>query len=203
MANKEKEDKGEESKPQASNIGKEPSADAITYGEEVESAYETAASLAESSRAERKRHREKQRRSDVNKGLDQLMELVFIIDPQLKFEAEERARKASGGRTASTDAPILSRVELINSAVATLERVHHENEQRKIVITHLAGGLLAGGNGNGGGPPPDPAGGVFPPMPPFPTARDMQVSTTSCFIRYSLSMVYEFLTMPSVTSFTH
>ena len=140
---------------------------------------ETAESMAEWSRSERKRHREKQRRSDVNKGLDQMMALIFLIDPQLKAEAEERARKNQGGRTASENT-MLSRVELINSAVATLERVHRENEERKMVIAHLARGLLAG-NGSGGAHAPERA----PAIPPHLLAalsaqRDIQVRSSYC-----------------------
>ena len=175
-----KSEKDKEGKPEGRKMRKGSSEDdrdaKAVLGKEVEEG-ETAASLAEESRAERKRHREKKRRNDVNKGLDQLMELVFIIDPQLKFEAEERARKASGGRTSNTDAPLLSRVELINSAVVTLERVYRENEERKMVIGHLAGGLLAG-NGGGGALLASVPGVGLPPnmLSSLPLARDIQVT---------------------------
>lgn len=49
--------------------------------------------LAAMSRSERKRHREKKRRSDVNKGFDELMTLLLEIDPVVRAEAEDRARR--------------------------------------------------------------------------------------------------------------
>jgi hypothetical protein len=104
------------------------------------------------SRTERKRDREKKRRGDVNRGLDQLMSLVFLISPELKAEAEDRRRKNHNHRVLSTTETeaMLSRVELINGAVATLQRIHRENEERKMVIAHLSMGLLAANGGNGG-----------------------------------------------------
>ena len=44
--------------------------------------------LSRMSRSERKRHREKKRRSDVNKGFDDLMSLLIEIDPDVRAEAE-------------------------------------------------------------------------------------------------------------------
>lgn len=188
------EEKQERKEGEEENLGEEKmktarleeeEADATAAYEAIEA--ETEASLVELSRSERKRHREKKRRSDVNRGLDQLMDLVFLIDPELKLEAEDRAQKASGGRTTSSDPPLLSRVELINSAVATLERVHRENEERKMVIAHLARGLLAGGNGNGSGGA-DAAAAAAAPLPPnsmqsaFPTPRDIQVRSPCCVL---------------------
>lgn len=120
-------------------------------------------------RTERKRNREKQRRSDVNKGLDQLIYLVFAIDPQLKKEAEERAKKnPHGGRSLTADNALLSRVELLNCAVATLQHVHQENEERKMVIARLAEGLL-GRKGNGAAP-------SHSGLPPSSLANSSQVS---------------------------
>ena len=116
----------------------------------------------EISRSEKKREREKKRRSDLNQGLDQLMALIFMIDPQLKAkaEAEEWHRKSHHNRISSREEPeiILSRVELINAAIATLQRVHRENEENKMLISFLTSGLHAQDGGNGG--PLQPA---FPP----------------------------------------
>lgn len=109
-------------------------------------------SLAQSTRSERKRNREQKRRNEVNGGLDQLTRLIFMIDPQLKVVAELRASKNhSGGKRPPgvSDAQLLSRVELINSAVATLARVHQENEERKLMIARLT----MGATGNGGANP--------------------------------------------------
>jgi hypothetical protein len=94
------------------------------------------------SRSERKRHREKKRRNDVNKGLDELMNLLFEIDPDLRKETEDyRIRrgksKAAGGATGAHDENLLSRVDLISHAVEVLRRVHRENEERKKIIAAL------------------------------------------------------------------
>ena len=90
--------------------------------------------LAHMSRSERKRHREKKRRNDVNKGFDDLMELLVEIDPVVKAEHDDRARR--GGATANDD-HLLSRVELIGRTVDVLRRVHKENEERKQIIQQL------------------------------------------------------------------
>lgn len=123
--------------------------------------------ILETSRSERKREKERKRRGDFNRGLDQLMSLVVTIDPELKTEVQDRYRK-SHTRVMSQVTPekMFSRVDLISNTVTTLQRVHQENEERKMVIAHLAKRSLAtnGGHGND-------------PVVPFPTrAQNMQVS---------------------------
>ena len=111
---------------------------------------EPSTAQATATRSERKRNREQKRRNEVNSGLDQLTRLIFIIDPQLKAVAELRASKShSGGRRPPgvSDTQLLSRVELINSAVATLARVHQENEERKLMIARLTMGAAPGNAG--------------------------------------------------------
>jgi len=94
--------------------------------------------LAKMSRSERKRHREKKRRSDVNKGFDDLTALLLEIDPVVRAEAEDRARRGQWkGNVGGQDDNILSRVELIARTVEVLQRVHKENEQRKLIIEQL------------------------------------------------------------------
>mmetsp|Transcript_5681 Transcript_5681/g.11032 ORF Transcript_5681/g.11032 Transcript_5681/m.11032 type:complete len:237 (-) Transcript_5681:93-803(-) len=88
--------------------------------------------LAHMSRSERKRHRERKRRSDVNKGFDDLMEVLVEIDPVVKAEANDRARRGT-----VSDEHLLSRVELIGRTVEVLGRVHKENEERKMIIQQL------------------------------------------------------------------
>ena len=89
--------------------------------------------LATMSRSERKRHREKKRRNDVNKGFDDLMALLIEIDPVIRAEHEDRVRR--GGPTA--DEHLLSRVELIARTTEVLRRVPKENEERKLIIHQL------------------------------------------------------------------
>ena len=97
------------------------------------------AQLASLSRSERKRYREKKRRSDVNKGFEDLMALLLEIDPAVRAEAEERARRGQWKGTvgASQDESLLSRVDLIARTVNVLRRLHDENEQRKLIIGQL------------------------------------------------------------------
>lgn len=55
--------------------------------------------VAAMSRSERKRHREKKRRSDVNKGFDELLSLLLDIDPEVRADAEERASQGQCKKT--------------------------------------------------------------------------------------------------------
>jgi hypothetical protein len=105
----------------------------------------TAEDLSKMSRSERKRHREKKRRSDVNKGFDDLMNLLIEIDPQVRTEAEERARRGQWkGNIGAQEDNLLSRVDLITRTVEVLRRVHRENDQRKMIIAELNRGAGAG-----------------------------------------------------------
>jgi Helix-loop-helix DNA-binding domain len=103
--------------------------DAITEEEPTEQ------EVAAMSRSERKRHREKKRRSDVNKGFDELMSLLLEIDPEVRADAEERASKGQCKRSLGAhEDNVLSRVDLIGTAVRVLRRVHTENEKHKKMI---------------------------------------------------------------------
>ena len=97
--------------------------------------------MAKMSRSERKRHREKKRRSDVNKGFDELMTLLLEIDPRVRAEAEERARRGQWkGQLGAHEDNLLSRVDLISRTVDVLRRIHQENEERKLIIASLTRG---------------------------------------------------------------
>jgi hypothetical protein len=69
--------------------------------------------LAMMSRSERKRHREKKRRSDVNKGFEDLISLLVEVDSGVRLEVEEerarrlqvRAGAGAGAGSSSGDAP--------------------------------------------------------------------------------------------------
>lgn len=106
--------------------------------------------MAKMSRSERKRHREKKRRSDVNKGFDELMTLLLEIDPRVRAEAEERARRGQWkGQLGAHEDNLLSRVDLIGRTVDVLRRIHRENEERKIIISSLTRGGSADTRGIG------------------------------------------------------
>lgn len=113
-----------------------------SMGEEAE--YPTGKVVSDSGRAERKRQREQQRRHNLNKGLDEMMAILFRIDPRLKDDSIERSNLQSrlGGPMSPTvskneNNALLSRVEIVQYAVSTLERLHRENEERKMVIADL------------------------------------------------------------------
>jgi len=94
--------------------------------------------LSKMSRSERKRHREKKRRNDVNKGFDELMSLLLEIDPDVRAEVEEKSRRGQfKGVLAASEDNLLSRVDLISRAVDVLRRLHRENEERKLIIAAL------------------------------------------------------------------
>ena len=105
------------------------------------------AKLSSMSRSERKRYREKKRRSDVNKGFDDLMNLLIEIDPDVKAEAEERARRGQWkGNMGAQEENLLSRVDLIGRTVSVLRRLHQENEQRKLIVERLLQEVSSRGN---------------------------------------------------------
>jgi hypothetical protein len=111
------------------------------------------------SRSERKRHREKKRRSDVNRGFEDLLALLVEVDAGVRHEVGvERVRRAqargeavvpgnsgsgapaslpSSSAVQGDDSSLLSRVDLIDRATSVLKRVHRENEQRKLLIETL------------------------------------------------------------------
>jgi hypothetical protein len=97
--------------------------------------------LLKLSRSERKKHREKKRRSHVSKGFDDLMNLLIEIDPSVRIEAEERARRGQWkGSIGAQEDNALTRVDLITRTVDVLRRVHRENEERKVIVMELTRG---------------------------------------------------------------
>jgi hypothetical protein len=119
-------------------------------------------------RAERKREREKKRRFDLNEAFDRLKELIFTINPEIRKEAEQRM---AASKAKNEEQGVFNRLELVLYAINTLEVVYEENEERKMVIQHMARGMLAGKRGAGLGPEappvaptlPNPAASSFPP----------------------------------------
>lgn len=95
--------------------------------------------LATMTRSERKRYREKKRRSDVNKGCGDLVNLLVEIDPEVRNDVSERLRRAhlKGHTDVSLEDNLISRTDLIGYAVKVLRRVHAENEGRKAIIDRL------------------------------------------------------------------
>jgi hypothetical protein len=73
-------------------------------------------------------------------------EIIFVIDPDLK----KRALKNSAGMlsTPTDESQLIGRVDLVNSAIVTLARLHQDNEVHKMFISHLTSAA-------GYGAPPD------------------------------------------------
>jgi hypothetical protein len=102
--------------------------------------------LSKLSCLERKRYHERKRRSHVNRGFDNLMNLLIEIDPKIRSEAEERARCGQWkGNIGAQEDTVLTRADLITRAVNMLRRVNRENEERKVIIMELT----LGGSGVG------------------------------------------------------
>lgn len=58
--------------------------------------------LATMSRSERKRHREKKRRSDVNRGFEDLVKLLVEVDAGVRTEVEEERSRRAQARAAGS-----------------------------------------------------------------------------------------------------
>lgn len=125
------------------------------YNEESLSSHQPESPIL--SKAERKRQRERKRRSDVNKGFDALAKILVKVDPQFQeetrrfWEANKRREGAldSGGDGRMAALPLdirdgmphfLNRSELINRAVDIIGRLHQENEDQKHQINILKEG---------------------------------------------------------------
>jgi hypothetical protein len=134
-----------------------------TEGDDDTLADLTPQQLASLTRSERKRYREKKRRTEVNKGFDDLLNLLVEIDNRTTVEPDERTRHATTRNVDSTgnetprnrglsvdssiaaplalapanDDALVSRVDLISRAISKLRQLHTENEQRKLIIHEL------------------------------------------------------------------
>ena len=94
--------------------------------------------FAQMTRSQRKCHRERRRRSEVNKGFDDLTSLLWDIDSKMmRTEIESRAQRGKKQSNLPSEDIILSRVDLINFTITLLRRLHTENEQRKEIIATL------------------------------------------------------------------
>jgi Helix-loop-helix DNA-binding domain len=94
--------------------------------------------LAMMSRSERKRHREKKRRSDVNKGFEDLTNLLVEVDAGVRMEVEEeRARRlqAKAGDAAGTTGS--------NSNTNTNTNTNHKSKKALLSLSALASGSSA------------------------------------------------------------
>ena len=95
---------------------------------------ETLKEVAGKSKTERKRIREQQRRSDLTDAFDDLSALILEMNGDAESKHEKKKRKISGQNHAD-DTCGMSRVELINRSVATIERLHQENQELKLSLS--------------------------------------------------------------------
>lgn len=87
-----------------------------------------------SKKSERKRQREKQRRSDLANAFDELANLLSRIEPDdLDASSNSRRRRrrnsADDGAEADADAAGMTRLDLIGRTVDALRRLHRENAE--------------------------------------------------------------------------
>ena len=73
--------------------------------------YPSPCEFSQMSRSERKRHREKKRRNQVNAGFDDLKDLLLRIDPETSDRGDE-----------------INRVDLIGRAVMVMRKLKNDNE---------------------------------------------------------------------------
>lgn len=85
-------------------------------------------------RSERKRSREKQRRSDVNTQFADLTALLKKIEREDAQQDEERKSFIE----LTTSSSNMNRVDLIGKTIAVLRRIHNENGKRKRSIDDLS-----------------------------------------------------------------
>ena len=91
-------------------------------------------------RSERKRMREKQRRSDLSNAFEELSQFLAQVEPQQGMEEETASpggsdkRKRRKSIDGAEDSGGITRLDLIGRAVRYMKRLHRENEERKRII---------------------------------------------------------------------
>jgi Helix-loop-helix DNA-binding domain len=85
----------------------------------------------DSKKSERKRQREKQRRSDIASAFDELSSLLSQIDPDESEAVPNRRRRRKPGDVAEpeTDASGLTRLDLIGRTAEVLRKLQRENTE--------------------------------------------------------------------------
>eukprot|EP00546_Thalassionema_frauenfeldii_P017968 CAMPEP_0178898946 /NCGR_PEP_ID=MMETSP0786-20121207/2621_1 /TAXON_ID=186022 /ORGANISM="Thalassionema frauenfeldii, Strain CCMP 1798" /LENGTH=118 /DNA_ID=CAMNT_0020569737 /DNA_START=148 /DNA_END=501 /DNA_ORIENTATION=- len=88
--------------------------------------------------SQQKRKREKKRRDELSEALNELSELVFKVDPDLKSGRSEYLTKS--GQEAEKKS-ITTRTELIRYSTELIRRLHGENERKDKIISEQAAAL--------------------------------------------------------------
>ena len=96
----------------------------------------TGDSSATNKRSERKRQREKQRRSDLSSAFDELAAFIAHVEPEsgvVDLDGKKKRKKSSDVEDSSG----VTRLELIGRALKVMKRLHRENGERKQIISTM------------------------------------------------------------------
>jgi hypothetical protein len=99
-----------------------------------------------SKRSERKRQREKQRRSNLSNAFDELAAFMVQVEPEagsVEVDTKKKRKKSIDG---GEDSSGITRLDLIGRALRIMKRLHKENEERKRLVAGMHD--RAGGQGN-------------------------------------------------------
>lgn len=100
-------------------------------------------------RSERKRQREKQRRSDLSGAFDELAAFIVQVEPDsVEDDHDKKKRRKSDAGAGGDDSAGITRLDLIGRAVRIMKRLHRENEERKRIIAGMEGRGGATSNDN-------------------------------------------------------
>jgi Helix-loop-helix DNA-binding domain len=99
---------------------------------------EAIGSVDDTKKSERKRKRERQRRSDLTNALDELSVLVSQIDPEEQSDTvvQKKRRRKSGEAEAASgnnelDSTNMTRLDLVGRTTMVLRRLQRENAELK------------------------------------------------------------------------
>ena len=120
------------------------------------------------SQSERKRYREKKRRSEITNAIDNLTKILLKVEPANLFQQNNLVYSTNSNNDFSSSRSVrtnnnssgqqpLNRTEIINHAAQVLDRLFRENEERKMHLMriHAVGGakdVNSASNGTNGGP---------------------------------------------------
>ena len=90
-------------------------------------------------RSERKRQREKQRRSDLSNAFDELAAFIVLVEPETgegDGDSKKKRKKSGDGEESSG----ITRLDLIGRALQIMKRLYRENEEQKLIIGRMERG---------------------------------------------------------------
>jgi hypothetical protein len=97
-------------------------------------------------RSERKRQREKQRRSDLSNAFDELSAFIVQVEPDAADAESDPKKKRKKSSEGAEDASGITRLDLIGRALRIMKRLHRENEQNKRIIASMREREIGGQN---------------------------------------------------------